>query len=372
MNNNLMRFQLAIVVLLLPVIGYCNPFSDLFKNPKDVAVKVAELPEQYNINVDGLDFSLDGKQLAVVSANQTINIWDWQNKRIVQTLQVVSGAVLGEGTEPIRYSPDGRFFAACGRGIDDIVVRVWGTQTWAVAHDITDPIKGGGCEAIGFSPDGKSLMRIKSLAYGVPGDNLFSYSTETWQQVWALRTIPLQPYALAISPDGKLVTLGGAVMDKGLERQQIAIVDVAQRTIIRTAESNVEFLNGGRLAWSPDGEHITAIGRRAWDGFANHGNGAFTGGLDTVMVFDAHTGKQIASEQLKIGYASLRYTPDGKYLIEGDNDGRNGGLGVRIWDGQHRELLQEIPGAVTSLAVSQDGHYFAMGTYKKTLVWQLK
>lgn len=371
MKNNLIRFLLAFVFLLLPAIGFCNPFSDLFKNPKEVAVKVAELPEQYNINVDGLDFSLDGNQLAVVSANQTINIWDWQNKRIVQTLQIVSGANLGEGTEPIRYSPDGRFFAVCGRGIDDIVVRIWDTQTWTVAHDITDPIAGGGCEAIGFTPDGKSLMWMKTLAYGFPEDNLFSYSTETWQQVWGLRTIPFQPSALAISPDGKLIALGGTVMDKGPIRQQIAIVDVAQRTIIRTIESNVQFMFG-RLVWSPDGEHITAMGSRARDIFANHGNGAYTGGLDTVMVFDARTRKQIAGEQLDLAHPSLRYTPDGKYLIEGDMDGLGNGWGVKIWDGQHRELLQEIPGNVGSLAVSRDGHYFAMGMDKKTIVWQLK
>ena len=115
------------------------------------------------------------------------------------------------------------------------------------------------------------------------------------------------------------------------------------------------------------------MGQRGWDGRANDGHGAYTSGLDTVMVFDAHTGKQIAGDQLEdIAGTSLRYTPDGKYLIEGFMNGRGSGRGVRIWDGQHRELLQEIPGEVSGLAVSRDGHYLAVGEVGKTVVWQLK
>jgi WD40 repeat protein len=152
----------------------------------------------------------------------------------------------------------------------------------------------------------------------------------------------------------------------------IAIVDLEQHAIIRTIQHTVGF-DFGQLAWSPDGAHITAIGPRAWDGSANSGQGAYLSGLDTVMVFDAHSGNQITGEQLEdIARTSLRYTPDGKYLIEGVMNGRGSGLGVQIWDGQHRELLQVIPGEVSGLAVSRDGHYLAVGEVGKTIVWQLK
>lgn len=160
-------------------------------------------------------------------------------------------------------------------------------------------------------------------------------------------------------------------------------MDLARRTIVRTIQNTVDF-DFGQIGWSQDGVYLTAIGRRGWDGSANidiHGNAdeAFTSGLDTVMVFDAHTGKQIAGEQLgdkkysgNIELASLRYTPDGKYLIEGVHNGLGSGSGVKIWDGQHRELLQEISGEVSGLAVSRDSHYFAIGEVGKTIVWQLK
>lgn len=362
-------FSLA---LLVPAITYSNPFSNLFKNPKDVASKVAELPEQYPLNVHGLDFSQDGKQLAVVSTDEKINIWDWRSGRIVRTLEKARGATDGQVTEPIRYSPDGHLLVAChSRAADDIVARIWDTESWAIVHDITDPVGGGGC-AIGFTPDGKSLIRVFDRIVTKPGDNLIIYDTTSWQPMWGLRTVPFYPKALSISPDGKFVAIGGAVIDGGPETQKIIIVDLEQRTIVRTIPNTVGF-DFGQLAWSPNGANLAAIGQRGWDGTANDGHGAYTSGLDTVMVFDAHTGKQIAGDQLEdIAGTSLRYTPDGKYLIEGVMNGRGSGLGVRIWDGQHRELLQEIPGEVSGLAVSRDGHYFAMGEVKKTVIWQLK
>jgi hypothetical protein len=71
---------LGLIVLQLPVMGYCDSPSgwlkSLFeakgKNINDVAVEVAELPEQYDNNARGLDFSADGKHLAVVSAGEKI------------------------------------------------------------------------------------------------------------------------------------------------------------------------------------------------------------------------------------------------------------------------------------------------------------
>ena len=346
---------------------------------KEVAVKVAELHEDEDVNIWGLDFSPDGKYLAATSPNTTsissnkveVQIWDWKNKRIVRTLEMIPGANTGLTTEPIRYSPDGRLLVACHGRSEDVVIRIWNTETWAVVHDITD-FNFGSCNAIGFTPDGKSLIGVFERNPTKPGDNLIVYDTTTWQPVWGLRTAPFYPKALTISPDGKFVAIGGAVIDRGPMTQQISIVDLVQRAIVRIIPNTVDFAFG-RLAWNPDGAYLTAMGRRAWDGFANDGQGAYTSGPDTVMVFDAHSGKQIAGEQLEgIGNSSLRYTPDGKYLIEGDMDALGNGLGVRIWDGQHRELLQEIPGNVASLAVSRDGHYFAAGSFKNITVLQLK
>jgi WD40 repeat protein len=329
---------LGLIVLKLPVMGYCDSpsgwvkslFESKGKTSKDVAVKVAELPEEYKINVRGLDFSADGKHLAVVSEGEKINIWDWQGKRIVNTLQQTQGA--GLAADPVRYSPNARLLVACNsQAASDIAARIWNTDTWEIAHDIVDHAPGG-CNAMGFTPDGKSLIRVLDRLPEFPQDTLVIYDTNTWQPVWGLRTAPLHAQALAISPEGNFIALAGYVSGADPVQRQVVIVDMKQRTISRTTQSTIIH----SLAWSPDGAHLAVIGSE-------------------VQIFDADSGRLMVEEQFAGGGAhkSLRFTPDGKYLIEGDMNGKGTGLGVRIWDGQHRELLQEIPGNVGSLAVSR-------------------
>ena len=67
-------------------------------------------------------------------------------------------------------------------------------------------------------------------------------------------------YALAVSHDGNFIALGGEViLGRGApSKQQIAIVDTAQRAIVRTIPDTVD-VQFGRLAWSPDGTRLTAI-----------------------------------------------------------------------------------------------------------------
>ena len=58
----------------------------------------------------------------------------------------------------------------------------------------------------------------------------------------------------------------------------------------------------------------------------------------------------------------------------GDSNGQGSALGVWIWDGQMRHLLQKIGGDVGSISVSRDGRYFAVGdsVERSITVWQFK
>jgi WD40 repeat protein len=372
-----MRFLLTFIAILLPAIGTCDTGSGLlnsFFKSNDVATKIATFKHNFD-GSSGLDFSPDGKYLATPGTYNyknkvTIQIWDWKSERVMHTLELAQGANSGLTTEPIRYSPDGKLLAAChSRAYGDVVIRLWNVSTVEIKHDIIDSVPGD-CNAIGFTPDAKLLVRIANRNPQFPSDNLIVYDADTGNRLWGLRTLPFQPDTLAVSPDGKFAALGGHMISS--RSPQIIIVDLIERAIVRTIPNTVSF-TFGRLAWSPDGTNLAAFGNRAWDGTANNGNGAYIGGTDTVMIFDAQSGKQIAGEKLeKIGHLSLRYTPDGKYLIEGDMDGLGNGLGVMIWDGQHRELLQKISGNIGGLAVSRDGHLLAARENNKITVWQLK
>jgi WD40 repeat protein len=377
------RIQISVVLtslcsalMLISTLGHADPVglrplyvADLFeskaKKTKNVARLVAELRE--NGDIRGLDFSPDGKSLAAIPYMGPINVWDWQSGRVMHALERPYAANIGQTTEPIRYSPDGRLLAIChSLARDTVVARIWNTSTWEIVRDITDAVGGGSCTAIGFTPDGKSLIRVLERTFTKPGDNLVIYNTDTWEPTWGLRTIPFEPTALTISPDGKFIAVGGNLFDfspaastveafKRKEQPQIALVDMAQRAIVRTIQS--PFIK--QLAWSPDGIHIAAAGIEAIHGATG------------VQIFDWQSGKLTIDESFKIGHMFLRYTPDGRYLIE------SGESGLRVWDGQHRELLQEIRHSgssrnpAMSLAVSPDGHYFAAGIYTKIFVWQL-
>lgn len=359
------RSLLIIALALIPVTGHCDIFSPITKmfgskgkDSKEVATKISTLKESGEVS--GLDFSPDGKYLAVTSPETVapwsqkieVHVWDWQGGRIVQTLEKVRGANDGLTTEPIRYSPDGHLLVAChSRADNNIVARIWNTDTWEVAHDIVDPIPGSGCNAIGFTPDGKSLIRVLDRIPAFPQDILFVYDTQTWQLAWRVQADFFHPYALAISPEGKFFALGGESFESGSKEHQIAIVDMAQRKIVRTIPNMLSYPMS-RLAWSPNADHIAL------------------GGPNGIEIFNAYNSERVKNEATDGRHVLVRYTSDGKYLIESGFG--KGGASVKIWDGEHRELLQEIRAMPDSMAISRDGHYLAMSGDRKIVVWELK
>lgn len=360
---------LAVALLLFPVTGHCEWFSSVKemvglkgKNMKEAATKVATLSEDEDIR--GLDFSPDGKYLATTSPNtRKVHIWDWRNKaHIVQTLEK-DGTDLTT-TEPIRYSPDGHLLVWCG----GTVARIWNTATWQLIHSIDGTnglsASGGGCMAARFTPDGKSLILVLERVARHLEDNLMIFDTSSWQPTWGNCTTPFYTNTLSVSPDGKYIALGGEVRNPRnwpftqpiptfgdppfSNTPLIALVDLAQRKIVRTIKTN----GIDRLAWSPDGTHIAS------------------GGPLGIEIFNATTGAREVDESAYGAHVLIRYSPNGKYLIEsGLGEGRTT---VEIWDGQHRELLQEIKAMPGSMAVSRDGRYLAMGGDKKILIWELK
>jgi WD40 repeat protein len=357
---------LALIVLQLPVIGYCDSgsgfFSGLFeskgKNMKEVATKIATLSEENDIL--GLDFSPDGKHLAATPFDAaTVHIWDWQGNRLERTLEREKGTNVNV-TEPVRYSPDGKLLAICHDKSDqNIIARIWNTDTWDVVRDIVEP-GSARCEAIEFTSDGKSLIRVMAhSAVGFTGNNLVVYATSTWQPTWDLNTQPFLPSTLSISPDSKFFAIGGGSIN-GFNapvpiQAQVSIVDMAQRKIVRTIQlQRSEIIEHRRVAWSPDGERLAYAGRYG------------------VEIFDTRSWGRVTNEpsEGKGRQIHIRYTSDGKYFIESGFG--NEGARVRIWDGQHRELLQEIKAIPGCIAVSRDGRYLAMGGDKKIIVWQLK
>jgi WD40 repeat protein len=362
------------LVTLLFLGAHCG--SAVGANLNDVAMTMVELPEEYSeVIPTGLDFSPDGNYLAVRSDNNKINIWDWRKRRIYKTIETPGGAEAGVAN-PIRYSPDGRFFVHCDTsGAGHVAVRIWNTESWSVAKElIAGPgLNAGGCTDAAFTPDGELFVRTSDQGVG-PGENLIAYSVATWQRVWGLEWKSFKPISLAVNPQGRSVAIGGyqiivpwEISDpikraRGIKREpQITIVDLREHRATQTINGDVM----GPMAWSPDGEIIVVVG------------------TESVESFDSRTGSRRSYEHFEKGEPlNVRFTPNGKFLFESYSSYSNGDeidRGVRIWDSQRKRLLQQLsgkPGSRTvdtgSLAASKDSKFLAVGNRGRTTIWEFK
>jgi WD40 repeat protein len=332
----------------------------------DVAVKVAELPNpDSRIYPLGLEFGVDVSRIAVESQSGKIYVWDWHGNHVEETLDMPRGFGNGMSTNPIHYSPDGLFFAACdASGAGGVVARIWNTADGSIAKDVTEPTSGI-CTGIGFTPNGQEFIRAADTG-GRPVNNLIIYTTGTWQPVWGLRMEGLSPVSIAISPNGEFAAVAGTIfvvpenVKNPIERFQqtttaskIDIVDLRQRKIAKVIDLQGRTM--GPVAWSPDGSRVAIVG-------------------GSVEIFDFPSGNELINETIEnAGHMNVRYTSDGRYLVDSDLNGMGKGLGIRIWDSQHQKLLQHISvGDVGAIAVSRDGKYLAVGSTGRTTIWQFK
>jgi WD40 repeat protein len=353
----------CLFVLGIPQSAHCEP-SNLSKTSEskmnDVATKIVELLESYpNVIIYSVDFNPDASRVAIESDGEKINIWDWRQQRIAATIERPHGAKTVAVKNPLQYSPNGKFLSACFSGaVDGIAGRVWTTEQWSIAKDIVDKMR---CVEMRFSPKGEYLLRVGEAN----GDNFVVYSTESWEPLWGLNFPLFRPASLSINPNGLLAAVTGSriVIPQGIDDpikriQQtkfepiIQIVDLNQRKIVATFKCT----GTGPSAWSPDGSKLAVVG------------GSY------LEVFDARSGQVIVREYTEgSGDMNVRYTPDGRYLIQSNLIGRGPGLGVKIWGTQSNKLLQQIPGDIGSMAVSRDSKYLALGTtLGRTSIWQVK
>jgi WD40 repeat protein len=334
--------------------------STLAWGGNDIARQIAELPETYhNVIIYSVDFNPDASQIAIESDGEKINIWDWRQQRIAATIEKPHGAKAFGVKNPLQYSPNGRFLAACFRGaVGGLAGRVWRTEQWSIAKDFADKMR---CIEMRFSPEGESLLRVGEAN----GNNFVVYSTETWEPVWGLSFPLFLPASLSISPNGLLAAVAGSSIvtppgiDDPLKQVQqttyesnVQIVNLRERKIVAILKST----GAGPSAWSPDGSKLAVSG------------GSY------LEVFDLQSGRVIVREYTEgSGDMNVRYTPDGRYLIQSNLIGRGPGLGVKIWSTQSNKLLQRIPGDIGSMAVSRDSKYLALGTtVGRTTIWELR
>jgi WD40 repeat protein len=109
------------------------------------------------------------------------------------------------------------------------------------------------------------------------------------------------------------------------------------------------------VAYSPDGRYVA------------------TGSDDgTVKVWESSSGRRVADCTGHTNWVtSVAYSPDGRYMASGSRDGT-----LKVWESSSGRLVADCAGhthRVTSVAYSPDGRYVVSGSSDRTLrLWMLE
>ena len=325
---------------------------------------------------DWVDFSPDGRTLAIAGGKGRVELWDVAKRKERRELTAPGAAGPEEpGLAFVRYSPDGSVIAGGPQG--DNHVTLWAAATGRViGRPITvKPPGSGGAQWVSFSPDSKRIA--------VPGaaGTVGIWEVATGHRIGrplAIGRLKSDVEAAIFAPDGRTLI---ASDDSG----SVSFVDIRTGRPIRPPLS-VGDTTAGLLDLSPDGRLLTSSSYTGsvfvWDAktgrpygspltagtspvsdvtFSPDGRTLVSSNLSSAVVWSV-SGEQAIGKPLG-GPADLitevAFSPDGKRLAAG----RFGG-GTIVFDPATRRQLLRIDGdsVVTAVAFHPDGKLMAVGT----------
>jgi WD40 repeat protein len=322
---------------------------------------------------EGVDFSPDGRTLAIAGGQGRVELWDVSTRRKLWELTdpaAASSAV--PALAVVRYSPDGKVIAAGAQESNHVTLWAASSRRVIGRPIITHP-PGSGVGSISFSPDSKRIA-----APGAPG-RVGIWTVATGRRVGA-------PLAIGSEVVGEAIfAAGGRTLIAGDESGSVFIIDIATGRPIRPPLS-VGDTAGGSMDLSPDGR-LLAAGSSAgsvlvWDVKTGERYGAPLT-ADASPVFDVEfspDGRMLVSSHLRSAVVwnmsgeqaigepvdglrdlttDVSFSPDGRRLVAGRFDGT-----TVVYDTATRRQALRIDGrsAVTTVAFQPGGNVIAVGT----------
>jgi WD40 repeat protein len=275
--------------------------------------------------VFALTFNHDGRLLASGGRDNTVRLWDVEQRREVALLQ--GHYVAGVGS--VAFHPDGRLIVSTGRD----GVRLWDVVLGRELTYFLDMNAGI------FSPDGTLLVLGGSL-----DGTIHLWDLTRRQEVGVLQRPPFQASIpmLVFSPDGQILA------SAGWSTGTIHLWDWGQRKEAGLLDGHGGVISA--VAFRPDGQILASIE-----------GGTVEGG--TVRLWDVVSRQpMVTMERGHTGWVtSLAFSPDGKLLASG---GANVETTVRLWDLERRTeraVLLGHTGGISAVAFSPDGKLLASG-----------
>jgi WD40 repeat protein/serine/threonine protein kinase len=303
-------------------------------------------------------FSKDESQALSASADAEIRLWDLNHG--AEQLQLSVGGTVND----INLSLDGRLIAtATGGG----AAQVWDTTSGQIAMP-EFRWHGRAVKALAISPDGRYLV-----TGGDKRDGALILTDLRTQQIvnGHFKFTAFGYHSIAFTPDGKRVVTGQVLpgdddflddktLDPKLRNISLIVWDMASGEPIYKATdimaNQKQHASIDSLAITPDGKQIVAA----------------TSTGTNILILDLDSGTQVSTLELgndwKVNQIAL--TADGKRLIAGTT-----GNVFIVWDITTGKRLFTSPpeaGAVTAVALTNDGRYAASASGTDVFLWDMQ
>lgn len=289
--------------------------------------------------IDTLAYSSDGKRIVSGAVDKTIRIWDATTGKQLGVVGTNTPSDERGQARASAISPDGKTLIVAGgkelprgRRVDDEILFCDAT-TGEVMRRTPGPE--GHIFALAYTPDGRSIISLSVDREIAPEatDKLFHHysihvrDAETGELRLRLpRLTDRYSRRLVVSPNGELA----ATLPQAEEYMTTTIVSLKTGTVLKQLKTR-------GLAFSPDGKHIATTGR------------------NRVYLWDVATWQ---SRELvgPYSYKSLAFSPNGRYLAATGSTSSN--TGISVFDIRSGEIVwktTDVGWKQTAVAFSPDG-----------------